>query len=98
MLDEEAGIFLAGGFEEEDLAARVDDTAPRLDAADAADAFMLDTSFLVLLLTAIPDPSTRPSVTARAIRRPEDRLLEKGRDDDPRRAASFALCPNYTMK
>ncbi|MBV8400312.1 MAG: hypothetical protein JOZ17_16455, partial [Acetobacteraceae bacterium] len=41
--EEEAAVFFAGGFEEEDFTARPGDAAPRLDAADAADAFMLDT-------------------------------------------------------
>jgi hypothetical protein len=48
LLGAEDDIFLAGSFEEEDLAALVGDTAPRVDAADAAEAFMLDTSFLIL--------------------------------------------------
>ncbi|MBV8398318.1 MAG: hypothetical protein JOZ17_06220 [Acetobacteraceae bacterium] len=59
MAEEGVAVFFAGGFEEEDFTARLGDAAPRLDAADAADAFMLDTSFLVLLRIAIPSPSTQ---------------------------------------
>jgi hypothetical protein len=59
LAEEAVAVFFAGGFEEEDFTARLGDAAPRLDAADAADAFMLDTSFLVLLRIAIPSPSTQ---------------------------------------
>ena len=88
LAEEGVAVFFAGGFEEEDFTARPGDAAPRLDAADAADAFMLDTSFLVLLRIAIPSQARRASVTAPAMRRPADRLLRKKAPRPPRRAVS----------
>ena len=80
----EEGIFLAGAFEEEDLAARVGETGPRVDAAEAADAFMLDTSCLILRARQTPGSKReRPSLIARPARRPTGRLLESGYQQRP---------------
>jgi hypothetical protein len=100
--DAEEASFLAAGFEEDDFAARAGDTAPRVDAADAAYAFMLDTSFLILRIPQSGALGTRIRALSPGQRAdPRDRLLGKsGLPATPVRAAGFThLYSNtYTTK